>query len=579
MFMKKEKVIMKYILLKRMMILTLIVVILCSLCPNLNVSFSSNSQEVKYEFENGIIKGTGSVKTDSTASKGKYMHLESNNDVITINVDAEEEGMYNLKICYKAPYGNKVEYLYINEVYQTNISLIEEDWTEIDCGTFRLNEGENKIEIKAYWGWADFDYLSISPFEESMPISATQTNLCDKDATKEAKSLMRYLSSVYGKHIISGQQEIYPNGHDGNYEYEFEYIENLTGKLPAIRGFDYLACNPINGYPEHKETDGTTERIIDWVKNKNGIATVAWHLVVPKDFNNYKIGDYVSSENATYAVKENGKDATTFDASKVIVDGTKENEYYQMCLKNLGLELEILQDNNIPVIFRPLHEAEGSGGENGAWFWWGQDGSEIYKKIWIYTYETLVEKYNLHNLIWEWNSYNYETSANWYPGDEYVDIIGYDKYSCKEVIGGKTNYIHNDSPMSSTFYGIMKKYNSKKMIAMSENDSFSTVQNLITEKAGWLYFCTWYDGYTEKDGGKNPNYVSDQTFNTTEDTIEMYNSDYCITLDELPLQLYSSEDQDSFSNNVENQSTFIFLILVIAICIIVVILLSRSRSK
>ncbi len=41
----------------------------------------------------------------------------------------------------------------------------------------------------------------------------------------------------------------------------------------------------------------------------------------------------------------------------------------------------------------------------------------------------------IHNLIWAWTTQNYNGDANtynndadWYPGDEYVDIIGRDLY-------------------------------------------------------------------------------------------------------------------------------------------------------
>ncbi|MCQ2460396.1 MAG: dockerin type I repeat-containing protein, partial [Ruminococcus sp.] len=97
---------------------------------------------------------------------------------------------------------------------------------------------------------------------------------------------------------------------------------------------------------------------------------------------------------------------------------------------------------------------------------------------------------------------------------------------------------HNDSAISSTFYGIMEKYDSAKMVSMAENDCFSTVENLQAEKAGWLYFCTWYDG-----GSADINFLSNPMFNTEEDTIAMYQSDYCITLDELPENLYTRETE------------------------------------
>ncbi|MDE6665988.1 MAG: glycoside hydrolase, partial [Ruminococcus sp.] len=370
----------------------------------------------------------------------------------------------------------------------------------------------------------------------STPIVATQTTPVDPKATAETKNLMSYLASVYGEHIISGQQEIYSGGPHG-FEQEFEYLNDTTGHYPAIRGFDFLNCANIL----YGSEDGTVDRMIDWVKNKNGIATASWHITVPKEMKNYKVGDKIDWGSATYSVWQEGSNntipATDFVTSNVLKEGTVEREYYLTALKALAEQLQKLQDADVPLIFRPLHEAEGGGGEAGSWFWWGKEGSKVYKELWKLTYDTLVNEYGLHNLIWEWNSYNFTTSADWYPGDEYVDIIGYDKYNCTQYLeenNWQPSLKHDDSAISSTFYGIMEKYNNAKMVAMAENDCFSTVENLTIERAGWLYFCTWYDG-----GSANINFLSDPMFNTKEDTIEMYQSDYCITLDELPADLYS----------------------------------------
>ena len=61
------------------------------------------------------------------------------------------------------------------------------------------------------------------------------------------------------------------------------------------------------------------------------------------------------------------------------------------------------------------------------------------------------------------------------------------------------------------------------MVAMAENDSIPTLENLQMEKAGWLYFCPWY-----------MNYLTSEQNNPAENLKEIYNSEYCITLDELP---------------------------------------------
>lgn len=503
-------------------------------CLALASVMQAGAAGTKYEFEDGKQSAENSVKDDANASGGKYVFLENGGDEISVTVPIEKTGMYALKVNYSAPYGNKIQNLYVNGVDQGQCSFSPTDegvWKELDLGSVKLDAGDNTIAIVGSWGWTNFDYISVE--EATLPdITASDTKCSDPAATAEADSLMQYLSSVYGKHIISGQQEIYKYGpHD--FEYEFKYINDTTGKYPAIRGFDYLNCNPLYG-----SEDGTTDRIIQWVNDNpysenQGIATASWHITVPKKFSSYNIGDSVDWANATYVPKE-----TDFEPSKILEEGSKEREYYMLCLKGLAGELQKLQDANVPLIFRPLHEAEGGGGETGSWFWWGKEGSTVYKELWILTYETLTQEYGLHNLIWEWNSYAYDTSANWYPGDEYVDLIAYDKYNCTDWSTGSAVLKHNDSAISSTFYSIMQKYNSKKMVAMSENDSIPTLNNLVSEKAGWLYFCPWYDG-----GSDSTNFLTNELFNTKEDLKEIYTSDYCITLDELPTDLYGNGQQ------------------------------------
>lgn len=480
---------------------------------------------VKYEFEDAAMTGTVAVNDEADASGGKVAHMEDDG-TISVEVDVQSTGMYTVTIYAQGIGGSKIQNLAINGVDQGQISIGEKGYEPISMAV-KLNEGKNTVTVSKSWGWTNFDYLTVAPAELAA-IKATQTTCCDVNATDETRALMSYLASVYGNGIISGQQEIYQYGHGGNFEVEFDYLNDLTGHYPAIRGFDFL--NSANILYGSGRAEGTVDRMIDWAKNKNGIVTAAWHITVPKKMAGYKVGDGVSYENATYK-----PDETDFVTSNVLEEGTVEREFYLKSLEVIAEQFLELQEAGVPVIWRPLHEAEGAGGETGGWFWWAKDGSDVYKEIWKLTYDTIVNKYGCHNIIWEWNSYNYEYSQDWYPGDEYVDIIGYDKYNCTDWSTGSAVIKHNDSAISSTFYGIMDKYDSAKMIAMAENDSFSTVDNLTTEKAGWLYFCTWYDG------GGDTDFLSDARYNTKEDTIAMYQSDYCITLDELPADLYTKE--------------------------------------
>ncbi|MBR5163940.1 MAG: glycoside hydrolase [Ruminococcus sp.] len=490
------------------------------------VRFTADAADAaKFEFEDATVTGKTAVDSDASASGGSILYMKDDG-VIEMEFEVASAGMYDLVIYAHGVGGSKQQDLYVNDASQGSLSIPEGDTYQPIKSAVKLNAGKNTLKIKSSWGWTMFDYFTVGT--TVLPdIKASQTTPCDPLATKETQSLMAYLNSVYGKNILSGQQEIYSGGPHG-LETEFEYLKDTTGHYPAIRGFDYgnFCC------PAYGSDDGSTKRIIDWVKEKNGIATASFHINVPNKMESYTIGDRIDWAQTSYNAKDND-----FSPEKAYTKGTKEYDYYRQSLETLAAEFKKLEAEGVPVIWRPLHEAEGGGGETGSWFWWGKEGSAVYKELWKYTYTTLTEDFDCHNLIWEWNSYNFDTSANWYPGDDYVDIIGYDKYSCVKYLAEnnwQASYVHDDGSYSSTFYGIMEKYDSKKMVSMAENDSFSTVGNLTEDKAGWLYFCTWYDG-----GGKT-DFLSDPIFNTKEDTIEMYQSDYCITLDELPADLYKN---------------------------------------
>jgi len=415
----------------------------CSAVAVSNIVTSVSAETVKYEFENGTITGksvipeAGSERYSKGASGDKFVFIEDAGDTVAVTVNVAEAGMYEITLCYSAPYGNKIHNWYVNGVDQGDFSCAKTktgEWVEVSLGAVKLNAGDNEISVKSSCGWTNLDYITLST-AELPPISASQITCCDKSATKETQNLMSYLASVYGKNIISGQQEIYQYGpHD--FEYEFDFLENLTGKLPAIRGFDYLNCNPLYGYPLYNTSDGTTDRIINWVKNKNGIATSSWHINVPIDMTNYTVGEKVDYSQSTYSVWKEGSNntipATNFDTANVLIEGTKENQYYMLALKYLAEEISKLQDANVPLIFRPLHEAEGGGGENGSWFWWGKDlcTPEQYKELWRRTRAVLDAK-GVDNVLLVYSPYrvaDFDDYAERYPGDEYVDVLGADAY-------------------------------------------------------------------------------------------------------------------------------------------------------
>ena len=471
-----------------------------------NVSANAMTAEgVKYEFENGV-QNNAEIHTDYVGktddgltfdlSGATCSYVGQRGTSTSVNVDIEQAGLYELVVRYAQPFDKtkKIQYLNVNDSNQGEVSFpYTLNWKEMSAGIVKLNKGTNNIEFEGYWGYTFFDYLIVKPADESITSLKVDKKLVNPNATKETKALMSYLADVYGKKIISGQQEICGSHNYEGSESDFAYIKEKTGNMPALRGFDFMNFRG-NGL---LWDDLCAERVIDWYKNKGGIPTVCWHWFSPGN-----IGK--KADNSFYT------ESTTFSISKALTSGTAENTALLNDIEFMAGKFKQLQEADVPVLFRPLHEAEGG------WFWWGAEGPENCVKLYRLLYEKFTNEYHLNNIIWVWTSYTYDTSSKWYPGDDVVDILGYDKYNAKDGLP-------NGSAISSTFYNMVKLTDGKKLVTMSENDTIPQVSNLTNEMAGWLYFCPWYGWYLTGEQNNPVDWLK-----------QMYTSDYCITLDELP---------------------------------------------
>lgn len=496
----------------------------------MNSLASFAAEGTKYEVESGTV--TGTVKEDATASGGSYVFFENGGEKATVTIPIETTGMYDIFVGYSSPYGDKIEYLTVNGASSGSFSCTttdEGEWTEVNTGSVKLTAGDNEIGVECSWGWVNIDYIRVEA--ATLPeVIATDTACCDTEATAETQKLMEYLSTVYGKNVISGQQEYYGSSRED----EFNYIKEKTGEQPVIRGFDFSDSCPLYAWD-----DGVTSRIISWVKDSGGIATASWHINVPTSMSDYTEGGTLAWDKTTYSEK------TDFVTANCMVEGTKEHEYFLRAVDNLAAELKKVADADVPLLFRPFHEAEGNGGADGsgAWFWWSKEGADVYVQLYQYLHNLLTNEYGLHNLIWEFNSYTYsDDSALFYPGADYVDIIGYDKYNATNWSTHTTS--PNESAISSTFYGLIKMYDNTKMIAMMENDTIPSVQNMTEEGAYWLYFMPWYGEHLMDSNYNNPNTLT-----------EVYQSDLVITLDEFKEAYAAFKPSGTTQSRVTTSST------------------------
>ena len=231
--------------------------------------------------------------------------------------------------------------------------------------------------------------------EPLIEVYESRYQLSNPNADNNTKKLYDYINDVYGTAIITGQQE---STWMGSPDYEMDYIFENTGKYPAIRGLDFM----------NNDFDGVVERSIEW-HEKGGIVTICWHTGV------------ISS-----GYQESKDDNPDF--SKLLTEGTDEYNEMIESWDKAAVALQELRDAGVPVLWRPFHEFDGG------WFWWGKGGAENFIKLWRMMYDRYTNYHGLDNRIWVLGySHKMENVKDWYPGDEYCDIIGADTYDIEIV--------------------------------------------------------------------------------------------------------------------------------------------------
>ena len=294
--------------------------------------------------------------------------------------------------------------------------------------------------------------------------------LVNPKATPEARQLYGKLLSVYGQKALSG---VVCNI-DWNYR-EAENVHQWTGKWPVINVFDFMnihASKDVNpqGWLDYSDMTPVTE----WHR-QGGVVGCMWHWQT------------LANDGANRTCSPGTKPGeTSFDPAKVYVAGTAENKQALHDIDQVAGYLKTMQKQGIAVLWRPFHEAAGNTYEfegGGAWFWWGAKGAEVYKQLWRWMYDQLVNRHGLNNLIWIWTSQ--VDDATWYPGDDVVDIVGRDNYSALMY------------PLMKEFRSLEQQYPTK-MITLAECGNGDEVHMSLWSKiwkqgSRWLWFMPWYD--------------------------------------------------------------------------------------
>lgn len=328
--------------------------------------------------------------------------------------------------------------------------------------------------------------ISLAALTLFAACATAQPKPVNPNATPEAHELLVFIYNQKGKGVLTGQHS-YPLFSD----IYMERVENLTdGSHPVVFGQDF-------GYSKPGSLDGINfrQRSIDnavkWHK-RGAIITFMWHAVPPTTESNFTTW---KGDNAIQS------DLTDQQWNDLFTEGTEINNRWKAQVDAVAFFLRQLQDEKIPVIWRPYHEM------NGDWFWWGSRPAD-YVKLYRMLYDRITNFHKINNLLWVFNgnelgSPNVQDYEPFFPGRDYIDILATDIY----------NHGYNKRD-----YDTLLKLANGKPIAWGEVGPLPT-DKIIEEQPEWAWFMCWCEFLEVK--------------NDYQARMNIYNSDKTITLEEL----------------------------------------------
>jgi hypothetical protein len=285
----------------------------------------------------------------------------------------------------------------------------------------------------------------------------------DKQATKETANLYRNLKKQAGKGFMFGHQDDLAYGVGWKYDASAgsagrSDIRDVTGDYPAVYGWELGHLEIDHAVNLDSVPFTTMQQLIRKGYDRGGVITISWHLDNP-----------LTGKSAW-----NPAEGTVAS----VLPGGGRHELFKSWLDKLATFMNALKGSRgefIPVIFRPYHEL------NGNWFWWGGKNCTPgeFKKLWIFTVSYLRDEKKLHHLLYAYNTDRYSSREEYllkYPGDEWVDITGFDIYQRNS---SNEKFMTDLSSMLSTLEEIAKEKN--KIPA-------------LTEFGGNLADSTWWTG-------------------------------------------------------------------------------------
>ena len=300
------------------------------------------------------------------------------------------------------------------------------------------------------------------------------------NASPEARQLLQLLYDVSGKYTLTGQ-----HNHPVFISGRTEEVKLLTGHYPAVWGqeFGQSLPNSLDGINFRQRN--MEEAILKY--HEGYVITLMWHAIRPIDD---EPGTFDGNVMASM---------TNTQWEKLLTPGTRLHKRWCNQVDVIAGYLAELRDAGVPVLWRPYHEP------NGDWFWWCGN-PDHYKKLYRMLFDRFVNVHHLNNLIWVFNGTeirnNVKPYADFYPGDDVVDILATDVYS--------ENFQRSD-------YRDLLALADGKPIGLGEVGKLPS-RDTLANQPKYCWFMCWSGYLAEK--------------NTTADIDSVYNAPNTLTLNE-----------------------------------------------
>ena len=247
--------------------------------------------------------------------------------------------------------------------------------------------------------------------------------LSDPNATAETKALYSNLWRIQEKGTMFGHHDDLLYGRNWMTQAGRSDIKDVCGDYPAVFSVDFAEI--IDDRSTTATLNNDRARVIKEARERGEVITACCHLNNPLTGG----GSWDNSKNTV--------------AKEILTEGSETNIKFNSWLDKLAVFANNLKDSNgkvIPIIFRPFHE------HTQTWSWWGSSATtqDEFINLWKYTIDYLKNKKQVHSFIYAISPQldsqgTVESFLFRWPGDNYVDFIGWDSYHGTNTSAFSTN--------------------------------------------------------------------------------------------------------------------------------------------